>query len=78
MFLIRDKHPSASAHYWDGRDTACKMWSTGGLNKNRKWAVHATPGNHPICTMCANVQRKRDARNGLNTQLDPLSAAILA
>lgn len=58
MFLIRDNKQKVSAHHWDGHDTACKMWSTGGMNKDHKWSVHAGPGNHSICTMCANVHRK--------------------
>jgi hypothetical protein len=55
MFLIRDKGTKNSAHYWDGNDTACRMWSTGGMNKDRKWSVHADPGSHPICSMCASA-----------------------
>jgi hypothetical protein len=57
QFLIRGKGKKNAAHYWDGKDTACRMWSTGGMNQGRKWSVHDDPGEHPICTMCANVRK---------------------
>lgn len=58
MFLIRSNKKTGSAHFWNGHDTACKMWSTGGMNQRRKWSVLADAGSRPICTMCANVQRR--------------------
>ncbi len=54
-YLIRGKGIGlkAVAHYWDGIDTYCRMWSTGGLNK-RKYGVHDET-QLPICTMCTNA-----------------------
>jgi len=39
------------AHLWDGHDTLCTMWSTGGLKKS-SYLVAADPGTARICTMC--------------------------
>ena len=47
------KKRSAAAHIWTGEDTACRMYSTGGLRKSGK--VFDTHGARRICTMCKNV-----------------------
>lgn len=53
MYLFNDRKPSAKAHLWDGRDTACRMWSTGGMQTARPgWAVRTTAGARGICHMC--------------------------
>lgn len=42
------------AHLWDGTDTLCRMWSTGGIAKNRAgWARH----DERICSQCLNKRR---------------------
>lgn len=59
MFLIRNKGNKKSAHYWNGNDTVCRLWSTGGMNQKRGWTVHTDRCGFPICTMCAIVRAKQ-------------------
>lgn len=51
MYLVRKKN-AKTAHIWTGYDTACRMYSTGGLRKKAYIAVATT--DLPICTMCEN------------------------
>jgi hypothetical protein len=55
-YLIRGagKGLKARAHLWDGADTVCRMWSTGGLAK-RKYSVQAQVLGLPVCSMCVSV-----------------------
>jgi hypothetical protein len=59
-YLIRGagKGLNARAHLWDGVDTLCRMWSTGGLAK-RKFSVQDKDLGLPVCSMCGNVLRGR-------------------
>ncbi len=50
-FLIRNRGKKVKAHIWLGNDTACRMYSTGGLRQPR-YEVHETSCGRPICTMC--------------------------
>lgn len=52
MYLIRVNGKKQSAHIWNGKDTACKMWSTGGMNKEKEYEVHQTNKGKHVCTMC--------------------------
>lgn len=52
-FLIRKTGRKIAAHLWDGADTACRMWSTGGLKK-KNYTVHADTQGHEVCVMCLN------------------------
>ena len=53
QFLVRKRKPRV-AHIWYGKDTACRMYSTGGLTKS-KYAVTKGSCGLSICTMCSNV-----------------------
>ena len=55
MYLTR-KTRTGKAHYWNGLDTACRMYSTGGMNPKR-YAPIEEIGNQPICTMCKQVRK---------------------
>lgn len=54
-WLIRKSGNSQKAHWWGGEDTACRMWSTGGMSKNKEYLVSDERLGKDICTMCANV-----------------------
>lgn len=43
-------------HLFENSDTFCKLWSTGGMNKDKKnWAIlENIPTNKNLCTMCKN------------------------
>lgn len=62
MYLLREvsrkkKRPRpAVAHIWDGADTRCRMYSTGGL-KPKRYRVSATTEGRPICNMCTLSER---------------------
>lgn len=51
-FLYRKSGQKSKAHYWNGQDTACCMWSTGGMDHDREWVVSKTADGHPICKLC--------------------------
>ncbi len=54
QFLIRNRGKKQKAHIWLGKDTACKMWSTGGL-KVSGFDLHEDTQDKDICTMCRNA-----------------------
>ncbi len=54
QFLIRNRGKKQKAHIWLGKDTACKMWSTGGL-KASGFDLHDDPQGKDVCTMCCNA-----------------------
>ncbi len=42
-------------HFWDGSETGCNMWRTGGIKKKDKYIVcSSVPGVKVICSMCKN------------------------
>ena len=49
MFIVRKKKAKV-AHYWTGRASYCRMYSTGGMNKRRYKVVESS--ELPICRMC--------------------------
>lgn len=63
-FLIRRKFAGkpAIAHIWFGDDTACRMWSTGGIGRNRPFDQIEILGDHPICQMCQTNAAKLEAQ----------------
>ncbi len=64
-FLIRTKNHNGArparvirvAHIWTGADTACRMFSTGGMNR-ANYARSTDGRGLPVCLMCRNVMRK--------------------
>ena len=55
MYLVR-RTRSGKAHYWNGIDTACRMYSTGGMNPKRYIPTEYLE-DMPICTMCRQVDK---------------------
>jgi len=51
QWLIRKTGSKVKAHIWNGRDTACRMASTGGLKLDR-FEVRQDRGTHEVCHMC--------------------------
>jgi hypothetical protein len=47
-------------HIWDGDDTACRMWSTGGLNHSHNWEYHIAPA----IALCINCTRNHSREFG--------------
>lgn len=52
-FLVK-RGGGGVAHIWDGKDSACRMYSTGGLPK-RKYAYAISSDTRRICRNCVNV-----------------------
>ena len=58
-YLFNQLKPKAKAHLWDGSDTACRLWSTGGIKQTRPgWITTPSIGGRELCHMC-----------GMNAQL---------
>lgn len=57
-YLITSPAANRPAHVWMGDDTACRMWSTGGMRQKGAATVEDSPGGRRICAMCANVLRR--------------------
>jgi hypothetical protein len=53
-YLIRKIGAKAKAHIWNGNDTLCRMWSTGGLKRSR-FEVRQDRGAHEVCHMCVEA-----------------------
>jgi len=55
QYLQRKNKPSSKAHIWNQqkKDTACRMWSTGGLGKDNNYEIIDST-DKSICTMCSN------------------------
>jgi len=43
--------PNGRSHLWLGDDTACRMWSTGGLNQKKRWGFYLAPPTE-VCQNC--------------------------
>jgi|LakMenEpi03Aug12_release.lakeMendotaPanAssembly.Ray.scaffolds.fasta_scaffold946645_2 hypothetical protein len=43
--------PTGKTHLWSGSDTACRMWSTGGLLQHKRWDYYIEPPSE-LCTLC--------------------------
>lgn len=56
MYLVRVKGKAKVKHQWDGRDTYCRMASTGGLNIRKYQQVEKSW--LPLCSMCKTNSAK--------------------
>ena len=53
-YLVKTRNPKV-IHLWINEDTACRMYSTGGLRNKNGYAVIKERLGLPVCTMCDNV-----------------------
>lgn len=52
-YLLNERKPKSMAHLWLGADTACRLWSTGGIKQSRPgWITSPTPVGRSLCQMC--------------------------
>ena len=58
-YLLDGRQTKGVYHRWTGRDTACRMWTSGGLKQSKpSWLfVSAPPVAREMCHMCAHVGR---------------------
>ena len=54
MYLIRNRGSKQKAHIWTGKDTVCRMWSTGGM-KQESFTVNKTTLGKDLCLMCSHI-----------------------
>jgi len=76
-YLLRHK-PSTAAHIWyeDKEDTACRMYSTGGL-KSKKYKVHDNSHGKKICQNCQrNISQDNIAKEVRDFGIIPYSILI--
>jgi len=57
QYLAKKKKPK-SIHFWDGKDTFCRLYSTNHLQPERFLVTQRTLGL-PICPMCEAVMKKK-------------------
>lgn len=58
-FFYQDDSSRKLAHLWDGADTFCRQWSTGGMAKSRPWSAHdQMRPEMRICAQCMNHARR--------------------
>jgi hypothetical protein len=57
MYLYRPTSKKGAAHLWNGHDTLCTMYSTGGMSKRRNKVMPTADGRR-ICAMCQVNNRK--------------------
>ena len=50
------------AHRWTGADTACRMWSTGGITQKKKWVVENTTCGLEVCLLCIKKAKEEDIK----------------
>jgi len=50
------------AHLWTGTDTACRMYSTGGITRKRRYHVSETNAGLPICVNCKTHMERRGVK----------------
>jgi hypothetical protein len=53
----RDGEPKGKSHKWLGKDTACRMWSTGGLPTHKSWDHRPSPPTE-VCNQCSKDRRQ--------------------
>jgi hypothetical protein len=59
-WLCRRIRTTNKAHVWLGKDTACRMWSTGGMGDRSAWKVCAERFNdEAICSLCQDAMNRR-------------------
>lgn len=73
FFLIRNGGKKQKAHIWLATDTACRMWSTGGLRSQKDYSISPTLNGHEICHMCQVVTRRLEEETTLPAS--PIRAA---
>lgn len=56
-FVPKKQTLKKRAHLWTGRETVCRLSSTGGLNP-RRYMVADDPGERELCLMCETVFAK--------------------
>jgi hypothetical protein len=53
-YLVSIDHKK-KAHVWVDDDSACRMWSTGGIQNRRDWTVVEMHAGRAICQTCKSV-----------------------
>lgn len=57
LFLVNLKKQNSVAHLWNGTDTVCKLYSTGGMSKKKK-TVSTTTHGRELCATCLSVNSR--------------------
>jgi hypothetical protein len=57
-----------TTHLWNGTDTYCRMWSTGGLKKS-KYQFSDVRGDN-VCHLCLSVSRKKPRLSVVSNEIE--------
>lgn len=51
MLYLVNTSTSSKSHIWNGTDSLCRMWSTGGLSRS-SYSLFNDPGANGVCKIC--------------------------
>ncbi len=58
-YLVRNHGKKRKAHLWNGVDTLCTMWSTGGFGSGIGYDLYSDNCEKDVCSMCINNLNKQ-------------------
>lgn len=61
MQYLLNRIKASKAHIWDGEDTVCRMWGTGGLLQSA-YEVVSEPGAKGVCSMCQSMHAGQETK----------------
>jgi 5-methylcytosine-specific restriction endonuclease McrA len=62
VFLIRKGSKQCRAHLWNGKDTVCRMWSGGSLNRRKYECSDNLKDAQNICKVCRSLEKRKPDR----------------
>jgi hypothetical protein len=57
--------PLPVAHLWEGLDTYCRMYSTGGITAKIHYRVSSSSEGRQVCTMCQGEEINRQLASAI-------------
>lgn len=57
MLYLVNTSKSSKSHFWDGTDSYCRMWSTGGIIQ-ASYSLSAEPSTQGVCKLCLSAANR--------------------
>ena len=73
QYLLNPKKKKSSSHIWTGADTACRLYSTGGMVPSKQQIFSQTFGK-PLCQMCITASPAIVSTYGVIPDISPQEA----
>lgn len=70
QYMFKVKQLKSRAHIWNGKDTVCRMWSTGSFRKH-KYQIQTDLGGRQICHQCQMVSQRILRERGVEFGASP-------